>query len=137
MCLIARKKIFIIYNKRVSKSELEEKAEKLGIENYKKMTKEQLMELLRRRGVSVEGKAPPKRAPPKRAPVRAPVRTPERPPERRPEMTLKQREEVKRRQMVSRQQMQQRNAKMQEMKKQAQARMEANKMRPPQVMQKR
>ena len=33
--------------------------------------------------------------------------------------------------------MQQRNAKMQEMKKQAQARMEANKVRPPQVMQKR
>ena len=69
----------------VTKSELEEKAEKLGIKNYKKMTKEQLMELLRRRGVSVEGKEPAKRAPPKRAPVRAPVRAPERPLERRPE----------------------------------------------------
>lgn len=116
----------------VSKTELEKKAEELGIKDVKKMTKEQLMELLRRRGVSVEGKAPQKKAP-----VRVPERPRVRPPERRPEMTLKQREEVKRRQMVSRQQMQQRNAKMQEMKKQAQARMEANKVRPPQVMQKR
>jgi len=112
----------------VSKSELEEKADKLGIKNYKKMSKEQLMELLRRRGVSVED-----RAPPKRAPVRAPVR----PPERRPEMTMKQREEVKRRQMVSRQQMQQRMAKQQEVKRQAQARMEANKVRPPPVVRKK
>lgn len=128
----------------VSKSELEKKAEELGIKNVKKMTKEQLMEMLRRRGASVEGKAPPKKAP-VRAPEKRVVRAPERPavrpgvrpPERRPNLTLKQREEVKRRQMVSRQQMQQRNAKMQEMKKQAQARMEANKMRPPQVMQKR
>ncbi len=122
----------------VTKSELEKKAEELGIKNVKKMTKEQLMELLRRRGVSVT--APSKKAPEKRV-VRAPekrvVRPGVRPPERRPEMTLKQREEVKRRQMVSRQQMQQRNAKMQEMKKQAQARMEANKVRPPQVMQKK
>ena len=127
------KKKYYIYNKMVTKSELEKKAEELGIKNVKKMTKEQLMEMLRRRGASVEGKAPPK----KKAPVRAPERPRVRPPERRPEMTLKQREEVKRRQMISRQQMQQRNAKMQEMKKQAQARMEANKVRPPQVMQKR
>ena len=121
----------------VTKSELEKKAEELGIKNVKKMTKEQLMEMLRRRGASVEGKAPPKKKAPVRAPEKRVVRPGVRPPERRPEMTLKQREEVKRRQMVSRQQMQQRNAKMQEMKKQAQARMEANKVRPPQVMQKK
>jgi len=119
----------------VTKSELEKKAEELGIKNVKKMTKEQLMEMLRRRGVSVT--APPKKKAPVRAPEKRVVRPGVRPPERRPEMTLKQREEVKRRQMVSSQQMQQRNAKMQEMKKQAQARMEANKVRPPQVMQKK
>ena len=128
----------------VLKTELEKKAGELGIKNVKKMNKEQLMEMLRRRGASVESKAPQKKTPvraperpPKRAPVRAPVRPPVRPLERRPEMTLKQREEVQRRQMVSSQQMQQRNAKMQEMKKQAQARMVANKVRPPQVMKKK
>jgi hypothetical protein len=128
----------------VSKSELEKKAEELGIKNVKKMTKEQLMEMLRRRGASVEGKAPPKKAPVRasekrvvRAPERPAVRPGVRPPERRPNMTLKQREEVKRRQMVSRQQMQQRNAKMQEIKQQAQARAQENKVRPPQVMQKK
>jgi len=106
----------------VTKSELEEKARELGIKNVKKMTKEQLMELLRRRGASVEGKRP--KATPKRV-----VR------DARPQLTSKQREEMKRRQMVSNQNLQQRNQKMAEMKQAAQKRLNANQSRPQPVSQ--
>ena len=71
----------------VLKSELEKKAQEIGIKNVKTMTKDQLMELLRSRGVSVESKTPQKKTPiraPERPPKRAPVRAPERPPKRAP-----------------------------------------------------
>jgi hypothetical protein len=142
----------------VLKSELEKKAQELGIKNVKNMTKDQLMELLRSRGVSVESKTPQKKTPvrtPVRPPQRAPVRAPVRPPDQRVVMkkkaeaqrrnvkppvssnlTGKQREEIKRREMVSSQNLQQRNAKMQEIKQAAQNRLNANQSRPQPILQK-
>ena len=142
----------------VLKSELEKKAQELGIKNVKTMTKDQLMELLRSRGVSVESKTPqkktPVRVPVKPPPQRAPVSA-VRPPDQRVVMkkkaeaqrrnvkppvssnlTGKQREEIKRREMVSSQNLQQRNAKMQEIKQAAQNRLNANQSRPQPILQK-